>query len=257
MSRKQTTWTLSLAAVILLGAALWQAIQHWEWLEARHLAGIATLDLIALGVLAFAIPLHLNSLPETMSPGQMAWDVLWRSTLAMLAFTALGGLFALIGWLLTLPARMGRPYLLLPALLILTPIGAAVADILRGPMQRTPGNLLWRWLHHNFELYYLLLIQLGTLPIAFLLFPAGFFIQLLTLVEEGIRLFGQGPFDTLPLLCEWANVSPTACTPLLATFHVGHLVLALLAAKFGSSLLDKAADGYAAGQAWLAERIVY
>lgn len=246
-----------MTAVILFAAAVWQAVHHWDWLEARHLAGIATLDLIALGVLAFAIPLHLNSLPETMSPGQMAWDVLWRGALTILAFTTLGGLFALIGFLLSLPARMGRPYLLIPALLILIPIGLAVADLLRGPMQRTPGNLLWRWFHHNFELYYLLLIQLGTLPIAFLLFPAGFFLQLLTLVEEGIRLFGQGPFDTLPLLCEWTKVSPAACTPLLASFHIGHLVLALLAAKFGEKLLGKAAGGYAAGQEWLAERIEY
>jgi len=74
----------------------------------------------------------------------------------------------------------------------------------------------WRWLHHNFALYYPLLIQSGTLPITFLLFPAGFFLQRLTLVEEGIPLFGQGLFAALPLPGEWTNITPSVCTPLLA-----------------------------------------
>jgi len=133
----------------------------------------------------------------------------------------------------------------------------SMADIFRGIIQRTTANLFWSWLKHSFETYYILLIQVGTIPIAFLLFPVGFFLQIISLVEEGVRLFSDKTFDSLPLLCEWTNASASACTPTLVTFHVGHLVLAILGMKYGERLLDKAADGYAAGLEWLGERIEY
>ncbi|MCB9009281.1 MAG: hypothetical protein H6656_18315, partial [Ardenticatenaceae bacterium] len=46
-----------------------------------------------------------------------------------------------------------------------------------------------------------------------------------------------------PLLCEWFNLLDS-CTPGLISLHVGHLILALLAAKFGPALFDRASDWY-------------
>ncbi|MFQ5578585.1 MAG: hypothetical protein ACE5G8_16525, partial [Anaerolineae bacterium] len=87
-------------------------------------------------------------------------------------------------------AWLERPYLL-PGLLFLLPAALSVADIVRGIIQRTPANLFWSWLKHSFETYYILLVQIGVIPIAFLLFPAGFFLQIISLVGEGIRLFSE------------------------------------------------------------------
>jgi hypothetical protein len=152
---------------------------------------------------------------------------------------------------------MGRPYLLLPALLIVVPIAISVADIIRGIIQRTPANLFWSWLKHSFETYYILLVQLGTIPIAFALFPAGFFLQLMSIIEGAVRFFSPTTPDSLPLLCNWFKIGEAACGPALVSFHVGHLILAILGAKYGERLLDKAADGYAAGLEWLGSRIEY
>ena len=257
MSKRRAFWILTVAGFAALGIGIWQTIRHWEWLDAHHLSGMATLDLVGLGFLAFVIPLHLRGMMDTATPVEMARDVLVRGGLMMLAFTAVFGALALIGFVLSIPARVGRPYLLIPSLLLLVPVILSFADIIRDIIQRTPGNLFWSYLRHSFELYYLLLIQLGAVLIGFALFPAGFFLQIISLVEEGIRFFGRGPFDSLPMLCEWTNVSASACTPTLLTFHVGHLALAVLGLKYGERLLDKSADWYAAGMAWLGGRIAY
>ncbi|MCP4428986.1 MAG: hypothetical protein GY803_31260 [Chloroflexi bacterium] len=257
MSKRLTIWILTIASIAIFGLALWQTIRHWAWLESYRLAGVAALDVLALGILTLAVPLHLRGMMETATPLEMARDVVVRGVLTMLAFTAVSFFLLLIGFLLSLPSRLERPYLFLPALLILLPVVLSFIDILRGIMQRTPVNLFWSWLKHSFELYYLLLIQLGTIPIAFLLFPAGFFLQIITLVEEAIRLFSDKTFDSMPMLCEWTNANTSACTPTLITFHIGHLVLAILGAKYGERLLDKATDGYAAGLEWLGERVTY
>ena len=257
MAKRLTFIALTAAGFAALGIGIWQTIRHWAWLDARHLSGLVTLDLVGLLFLAFIIPLHLRSMMDSATPAEMIKDVALRGSLMMLAFTAVFGVLASIGFLLALPARWERPYLLLPALLLLLPIVLSVVDIIRGIIQRTPANLFWSWLKHSFETYYILLIQLGTIPIAFLLFPAGIFLQIISLVEEGIRLFSSKTFDSMPLLCEWTNVSASACTPTLVTFHIGHLILAGLGVMYGQRLLDKAADGYVTGLEWLGERIEY
>ncbi len=257
MAKRTTFWILTLAGIALFGIVIWQTIRHWQWLDEHGLDGLVALDVLALGILTLVIPLHLRSMMETATPWGMVRDVVVRGVLMMLAFTAVSFFLLLIGVLLALLAQMKRPYLLLPALLILVPIGLSAADFVRGVMQRTPANLVWSWLLHNFKLYYLLLIQLGTIPIAFLLFPAGFFLQIITLVEEGMRFFSAKTFDSMPMLCEWTNVGQSTCAPTLISFHIGHLILAILGAKYGEWFLDKAADGYAAGLEWVGERITY
>ncbi len=257
MTKRLTFWILTTAGIAIFGIALWQTIQHWQWLDDHALDGIVALDILALGILTLALPLHLREMMKTATPMEMVRDAIVRGVGMMLAFTLVGMGLIFIAFLFTIPARMERPYLLLPGLLILLPVGLGVADIVRGIIQRTPANLFWNWLKHSFEVYYIMLIQVGTIPLAFILFPAGFFLQIISLIEGGIRLFSSRTFDSLPLLCEWTKVDAAACAPTLVTFHIGHLILAFLGAKYGERLLDKAVDGYAAGLEWLGNRIEY
>ena len=256
MSRRQAKWAIALTIIILFVAALWQTTQHWAWLEARHLAGIVSLDLIGLGLLVFAIPLHLNSQPETTPPGKMARDALARGVLTLLAFTAVGGLFLLIGFLLSIPARLERPYLLLPALLLLVPVGLAAIDFLNGSMRRTPGNLFWRWLRHGTYLYGMLLLQFGVVITLVLVYPLGIGLHLVTVVQELIYFLSDPGSASLPAICGWLRAGPAVCPAVLVSFHAGHLALLILVAKFGERLFDGAIDQYKAGLDWLEERVV-
>lgn len=255
MSRQQAKWAVSLTVIILFAAALWQTMQHWAWLEARHLAGIVSLDLIGLGVLVFAIPLHLNSQPETIPPGKMVRDVLVRGVLALLAFTAVGGVFVLIGFLLSIPARLERPYLLLPALLLLVPVGLAAIDFLTGSMQRTPGNLFWRWLRHGTFLYGMLLLQFGVVITLVLVYPLGIGLHLVTVVQELVYFLGDPGSASLPTICRWLKAGPAVCPAVLVSFHAGHLALLILVTKFGEQIFDGTIDQYKAGLDWLEERV--
>lgn len=129
MSKRLTIWILTATGFIALSLALWQTIRHWAWLDAHHLAGIAVMDLMALGVLTSMVPYRLNSLADTMTPGEMVRDMAMRSGLVMLTFTGMGSLFLFIGYLLTIPARMERPYFFLPGLLLLLPMVLSIIDI--------------------------------------------------------------------------------------------------------------------------------
>jgi hypothetical protein len=163
---------------------------------------------------------------------------------------------ALLNFLLSLPEWLGRPYLLLFGLLFFVPLFVAVIEVISGSIRRTPGNLLWSTARHGFQLCYLLLFQLSVIPVAFLLFPAGFFLQFISLTEAGVRYFGGKSYEALPVLCQWAGTGESACAPALLTFHVGHLLVVILTLKFGARLLDKGADWYADGMLLLENRIV-
>lgn len=140
-------------------------------------------------------------------------------------------------------------------IVLLLPLLLSGIDLAKGTVRRTGQNLVWGYARYAFQTNYLLLVQFATIPIAFVLYPAGFFLQLLSLIDGAVRLFSHTTPDSLPLLCNWFKVGQAACGPALISFHVGHLLLAVLGLKFGERALDKAADWYAAGMEWLAARI--
>jgi hypothetical protein len=169
--------------------------------------------------------------------------------------TAVLLIIILIVFIISISALWGRPYLLIPGLLLLLPLLLSGIDLAKGTVRRTGQNLVWGYALYTFQTSYLLLVQFATIPIAFVLYPAGFFLQLMSLIDGAVRLFSQTTPDSLPLLCNWFKVGQAACGPALISFHVGHLLLAVLGLKFGESVLDKAADWYATGMEWLAARI--
>lgn len=86
MSKRRAFWVLTVAGFAALGIGVWQTVSHWTWLDAHRLSGLAILDLVGLGFLAFVIPLHLRGMMDTATPAEMARDVLVRGGLTMLAF---------------------------------------------------------------------------------------------------------------------------------------------------------------------------
>jgi hypothetical protein len=255
MSKRLTFLTLTVTGFAGLGVAIWQYRRHWEWLNTHGADGAALLGLFFLGILALMTPLDFRSRWEKVTLARMIRDFFVRGGLMVALVLGIVGLFLGIAWIGRIQQRAERPYFLLPLLILLIPLAITLIDIVQGNVRRTLINLIWGYVLYSFQAIYLLLIQFATIPIAFVLFPAGFFLQLISIVEGGIRLFSSGTPDSLPVLCEWFNVDAAVCAPALVTFHIGHLVLALLAAKYGERLLDKASDGYANGMEWLAGHI--
>jgi hypothetical protein len=255
MTKRLTLLALTITGFAGLGVGVWQARRHWEWLETRGLDGPVFLGLSFLGILMLIMPFHLRQMWDRVTPLGMVREFVVRGGLMMGVVTAVLLIFALIAFVISIPARWGPPYLLIPGLLLLLPLLLSGIDLAKGTVRRTGQNLVWGWTLYAFQTTYLLLVQFATIPIAFVLYPAGFFLQLMSLIDGAVRLFSRTMPDSLPLLCNWFKVGEAACGPTLISFHVGHLLLAILGLKFGEKLLDKAADWYATGMEWLAGRI--
>ncbi len=247
------------AALILLSAAgLGSGIQFYrrnlEFLQAEGLDGPVILFLVALGIAALMTPFHLRMNWDKWSAIGLAGEYLRRFSLVLAAFTAVFGAVRLIDLLLTLPARLGRSYLLIPLLTVMVPLAMVSIDLAQQNMARTLRNFALGFGLYAFRIYGLLLIQFITIPVAFVLFPAGFFLQLLSLGDLVARWGFRFYLSEAPVLCEWFNLTDS-CTAGLISFHLGHLVLALTAARFGPALFDWASNWYKISletmQSWL------
>lgn len=256
MTKRLTFLALTIIGFAALGAGIWQYRRHWEWLNTRGLDGPAFLGLIFLGILVLIMPFHLRGMWERVTPLGMVREFVVRGGLMLGVVTAVLLIFALIAFVISIPARWGRPYLLIPGLLLLLPLVLSGIDMAKGTVRRSGQNLAWGYALYAFQANYLLLVQFATIPIAFALYPAGFFLQLMSLIDGAVHLFSRTTPDSLPLLCNWFKVGEAACGPALVSFHVGHLILALVGIKFGEKALDKAADWYAVGMEWLAGKIM-
>lgn len=250
---------ITFANLILLSLlGLWSGIQYYrrnlETLQSSGLDGAVFIGLIILGISVLLMPFHLRMSWEKWSAWGLVREYAVRFSLIIGTLVAIFLGFGLIGLLITLPAQFGRGYLILPWLTVLVPLVMVSIDLAQQTIKRTARNFVVGFGLYAFRIYGLLLIQLVTIAFAFGLFPAGFFMQLLSLGDLVAR-WGFGVFVAeRPLLCEWLNLLD-GCTPGLVSLHVGHLILTLLAAKFGPALFDQASDWYKASlelmQGWL------
>lgn len=246
MAKKITLGTLVLLS--LLG--LWSGIQfyrrHAEALQSQGTDGALIIALIILGIAVLLMPFHLRMTWEKWSVWGLVREYVVRFSLIIGTLLAIFLGFGLVGLIITLPAQFGRGYLILPWLTVLVPLVMVIIDLAQQNIKRTARNFVVGFSLYAFRIYGLLLIQFVTIPVAFVLFPAGFFLQLLSLGDLVAR-WGFGLFVAeRPLLCEWFNLLDS-CTPGLISLHVGHLILALLAAKFGPTLFDQTSDWYKIG----------
>lgn len=245
---------LVVAGFAALGGAIWFYYHNGEWLARRDLERVAFAGLFILGVLALIMPFHLRYHWESLTPAGLAREYLVRG--GMVA-GVLGGLFLLIFLairVITLPAELGRPGLILPWLLLLVPLGLTFVDLIKEKYAPTPANLAWGLARYAFQIYALIGIQLLFVPIALVLFPVGILLKFLSLVDIIVRQFNPVTGE-LPLLCSWAGLETPFCTPALLAFHVGYPVLALLGMKYGEHIFDRLADWYAAGMDYLSAQL--
>ena len=239
---------ITFATLILLSAAgLWSGIQFYrrqhEFLQSRGLDGALLIALIILGISVLLMPMQLRTTWEKWSAWGLVREYVVRFSLIIGTLLAIFLVFGLIGLIITLPARLGRGYLILPWLTVLVPLVMVIIDLAQQNIKRTARNFVAGFGLYLFRIYGLLLIQFVTIPVAFVLFPAGFFLQLLSLGDLVARWGFNVYVGERPLLCEWFNLLDS-CTPGLVSLHVGHLILAVLAAKFGPQLFDMASDWY-------------
>ena len=213
-------------------------------LRENGLDGLLFLALIICGIFVIGMPLQMRSQWQRWNAQEMLVDYLKRGGIMLSAVGGIVLIFGTIFWIISLPARLNRPILLLPLLTLLVPLAAILIDFAQNTVARTGKNLVIGFLLYLSKIYGMLLIQLTTVFTLFALGPAGIVIQLIS----GINLFalyslGMGGAER-PLLCQWSNVLGEGCTPLLFTFHLGHLLLAWLVMRYGSRAFDTAVDQY-------------
>lgn len=247
------------ASLILLSiAGLWGGIQFYrrqlDTLQAHGLDGPTFIVLIILGIAVLLMPAHLGMTWEKWTATSLLREYVVRFSLIFGTLFAVFLIFILIGLIVSLPARLGHGYLVLPWLSVLVPLALVIIDLAKHTIKRTARNFLVGFGLYLFRIYGMLLIQFITIPVAFMLFPAGFFLQLLSLADLVARWGFQLYAGERPILCEWFNLVD-GCTPGLISLHLGHLVLALAAAKFGPGLFNRASDWYKIGletiESWL------
>lgn len=245
--------TLTLLTLSLLGTAIYAYGQTYAALRENGLDGMALLALIFLGIFALIMPFHLRQRPFTTQ--EMVVEYLRIGGMMIGVVVGITAVFALIILIITLPQRLGAGWLILPWLTLLVPLAMALIDFAKGNIARTPASLLLGFVTYLYQIYGMLLIQFITIPIAFALFPTGFLLQFLSIADAIARSVFNIYTADLPLLCNWFNLDGDTCTPALIGLHVGHLVLAWLAVRYGQQAVDQLSDWYAQGLHQLTSRL--
>jgi hypothetical protein len=238
----------------LLGGS-WLFWMHRFGLQDRGLDGVVLLTLIMVGVVNVMMPLHLSANWDSLTPLEMLREWGMRGGLLILTMFGIGLAFVAGAWLIMLPAMFfNSSWAVLIWLTLLVPLVMVLIDLFQKNYKRNMRNFGLGYALYTFRIYGMLAIQFTIIPVAFALFPAGFFIQFLSLFDLGMRLFGH-PIGDLPMLCNWTGVSNSICPQTVFGLHVGHLILAGLAAYFGETIFNKMSDGYVFGLKWLEEQI--
>ena len=245
--------------VIMDGALLWGGIhlyQQWhEPLQSRGVDGVAALLLIVLGIFALLMPVHLFVQWNQLTAVSLIREFVVRGGMVIGLLTAVALIFLLIGWLITLPARLGYRALTLPLLVFLTPLVLTLIDQYRGSFSRTWHNLVVGYGLYSFRIVGMIMIQFAVILTLFALGPAGFFLQLLGLADWVARQGFHTYVSEQPLLCEWANMGDLPCIPLLLLFHVGHLLLVWVVWRYGRFAFNAAVDQYRVGLQSISNRL--
>ncbi|MEM7115793.1 MAG: hypothetical protein AAF614_25355 [Chloroflexota bacterium] len=254
-SKTTTLWVCAGFSLLIIGGGIFLTSRFWAPLEARRLNGILLLFVILMTFAQLGIMITLVQTQETRTPTEMVWQFAKENLRAAGIFGAVSLAFAAVFYIISIPTRLGNSYLLFPLLFLLAPLVAIVIDMVQKTVKATPRNLLFGYAIYAYKIYILLLGQFIYIPIAFVLFPAGFFLQFLSIVDMIVRWFNLAPTDPIPLLCDWGNVPPDYCAPALVGFHIGHLILAVIAARYSDKLLDMWANllgrGIEALESWI------
>ena len=245
--------------VTVNGSLLWGGIQlyrqGYEPLQSQGVNGVAALLLIILGIFALLMPVHLVVQWQELTAVSLIREFIVRGGMVIGVLTAVTLIFLLIGWLITLPARLGYRALTLPLLVMLTPLVLTLIDLHRHSFSRTWRNLVVGYGLYSFRIGGMIVIQFAVILTLFTLGPAGFFLQLLGLADLTARRGFHIYVSERPLLCEWANIGDLPCLPLLLLFHVGHLLLVWVVWRYGRRAFNATVDQYHVGLQNISSRL--
>lgn len=247
MQKRPIFITLILLNMALFaGSIVFYAREHAA-LRTRGLDGFLLLWLIFFGIFTLMMPLTIGSRWEQLTPRDIVREYLVRGGMILAGLTGVVFLFLLVLLLIALPARLGRGELILPWLTILVPFAVTLIDLYNRTYARTLRNLGIGFALYSFRIYGMITIVLTAVFVAFAVGPAGAFLQL----ASGVDLIARGLFHRFiserPLLCTWFNMEGDGCTPLLFTFHLGHLLLLWLVLRYGERAFNAATDHYKMG----------
>lgn len=248
--------TLITGSFALLGSGVWLYYRHQVWLQRQNLDSPFLAGLIILGIFTVLMPVHLRVHWRALTLRGMVREFVVKAGQIMGLLATIVAVFYLVIQLITLPISLGYAnFIWFWLFLLLIPLLMVLIDLFNQTYARTWTNLGVGFLLYIFKLNGIILIQIVVAGGALLLFPAGFLMQFLSLVDIIMTQIGRGAGDLL-LLCDWANVEATNCTPFLFTFHIGHLLLVVVVALYGEAVFNKMADLYANVLEWLAARLV-
>lgn len=254
-SKTATLWLCAALSLTIIIGGIWLTIELWSQLEPRRLNGPLLLLVLLMTIAQLGIVGTLVSSQDKLTPRQMLWQFGRDNLKAIGIFGGVALAFAVVFYLISIPERLGNPYLLFPLLFLVVPLIAIVIDMVQRTVRATLRNLIFGYAIYAYKIYVLILGQFIYIPIAFALFPAGFFLQFLSIVDMIVRWFDLAPTDPTPLLCDWGNVPIDYCAPALVGFHIGHLILAVIAAMYSDKLLDMWANllgnGIEALESWI------
>jgi hypothetical protein len=254
-AKRLTYIALIISGFALLGGGVWLYTRHQVWLQGQRLDSLTQIGLIIFGIFVVLMPFHLRYHWDNLTPGGMAKEFATKAGQIMGLLASIAAIVYLAIQLITLPASLGYPNLTwLWLFVLLIPAAMILLDLINGTYARTWSNVGYGFLLYTFKINVLILIQIVGAVGALLLFPAGFLLQFLSFVDIFMTQIGRGAGNVL-LLCDWANIGAAACTPFLFTFHIGHLLLVLIAARYGEPIFNKTADLYGSGLDWLAARL--
>jgi hypothetical protein len=249
IAKRLTFAALTASGLGLLGGGIWLYSRYARGLRARGLDGAALLMLIMIGVFALVLPLHLHARWTRLTARDMVREFVVRGGLMLAASAGIVFVLLLLIALVTLPARLGHPSLVLLWLTLLVPVFMVGVDLYRHTYAPTLSNFGLGFLLYAFRIYGMLAIQFTLISLAFALFPAGFLLQIFSIADLLVRR-GERPW-----LCGSVNLQPPTCTPALVGFHIGHLLMAAAALRYGPTLFDRAAEAYHGVIAWLAQHL--
>lgn len=132
--------------------------------------------------------------------------------------------------------------LLVLVLVVALPLLSTAGDLWRRRYPRSLKNAALGFLLHALVIAMPTLLAVVGAVLAFALYPAGLFLQLMGGFDALMRLLGR-PIAPDPMLCHLLEVTGPACLPTALTLHLGHLLLAGLGLRYGALLFAWVGDG--------------
>lgn len=244
---------LFLVTIVLLAVGIYFYRQQWEWLNTRRLDGLSMYLLASFGLAVVITPIILRRRPRNITTAELGRSYL---RIFILVFGIFAGIFMLLAFFGFVIELMGRyPLVIVPLLLLLIPFGLITIDMFQGKVMKSSRNLIVGYSYYSFAALYLLLAQFLLIPILFFLGPMGIFLIFISIVDVVARIVPSLEAAPIQPLCYWTGIGHPFCVPALLLLALLYLILAFIAVRFGSSIMDALADGYRKGKEKLGNEI--